>query len=77
MTIPGNFLAPENYYLRILAHSPHLQMYDMIENTVSFRIEDVGSLRSVFHDDRVGLVEPVLKWTDEANEPAGRKKMTF
>jgi lipopolysaccharide transport system ATP-binding protein len=70
VNIPGNLLAPENYYLRIVAHSPHLQTYDVIESTVSFRIEDVGSLRSVFHDDRVGLVEPVLKWTDE-HEPAG------
>ena len=61
---PGNFLAPENYYLRIVAHSPHVQLYDIIESTVSFRIEDVGSLRSIFHDERQGLVEPVLPWTD-------------
>ena len=72
VNVPGNFLAPENYYLRIIAHSPHLQLYDIIENTVSFRIEDVGSLRSVFHDDRVGLVEPVFTWSDT---PVTAKKL--
>ena len=62
--IPGNFLAPDTYYLRIVGHQPHMQFYDMAESTVSFRIEDVGSLRSIFHDDRVGIVEPVLEWSD-------------
>jgi lipopolysaccharide transport system ATP-binding protein len=64
VVIPGNLLAPDTYYLRITAHQPRFQFYDIMDSTVSFRIEDVGSLRSVFHDGRVGIVEPVLNWTD-------------
>jgi lipopolysaccharide transport system ATP-binding protein len=62
--IPGNFLAPDTYYLRIVAHEPYMEHHDLVESTVSFRIEDVGSLRSVFNDGRVGIVEPMLNWTD-------------
>ena len=64
VAVPGNLLAPDSYYLRITGHQPHMQTYDAVD-TVSFRIEDVGSLRSVFHDDRAGLIEPVLEWTDK------------
>jgi lipopolysaccharide transport system ATP-binding protein len=63
--LPANFLAPDNYFLRVLAHSPHVQLFDMVENMVSFCVEDVGSLRSIFRDERNGVVEPVLTWTDE------------
>jgi lipopolysaccharide transport system ATP-binding protein len=68
-SIPGNFLAPDNYSLRVVAHSPHVQLHDLVENLVSFRIEDVGSLRSIFRDERGSVVEPVLAWTDTI-EPA-------
>jgi lipopolysaccharide transport system ATP-binding protein len=61
--IPGNFLAPDTYYLRILTHQPHMEYHDMVESMVSFRVEDVGSLRSVFNDGRSGIVEPLLEWT--------------
>jgi hypothetical protein len=63
IAVPGNLLAPDNYYVRVAGHQPHMQSYDAVD-TVSFRIEDVGSLRSVFHDDRAGIIEPVLNWTD-------------
>jgi hypothetical protein len=64
-SIPGSLLAPDAYYLRIIAHEPHVQHFDTIESTVSFKIEDTGSLRSVFHDDRLGLIEPVLAWSNK------------
>ena len=62
--VPGNFLAPDTYYIRVTCHQPHFQTYDALD-TLSFRIEDTGSLRSVFFDDRAGIVEPVLEWTDK------------
>ena len=70
--VPGNFLSPDNYYLRIVAHSPRVQLYDLLDSTISFSVEDVGSLRSVLRDDRSGLVEPLLEWTSEhsAKKPA-------
>ena len=63
--IPGNFLAPDIYYLQISAHVPQVKLFDQIENTVSFCVEDTGSLRSLFHDERSGVVELTLPWTDE------------
>ncbi|HSY18935.1 MAG TPA: ABC transporter ATP-binding protein [Candidatus Acidoferrales bacterium] len=71
--VPGNFLAPDTYYLKIVAHEPYVELHDITESTVSFRIEDVGSLRSVFNDARVGMVEPVLEWTD-THEGSGEAK---
>ena len=64
ITVPGNFLAPDTYYLRVTCHQPHFQTYDALD-TLSFRIEDTGSLRSVFFDERAGIVEPILDWTDK------------
>ncbi|HEV2694568.1 MAG TPA: ABC transporter ATP-binding protein [Verrucomicrobiae bacterium] len=64
VTIPKNFLAPDTYFLKIVAHEPYMDYHCLVENMVSFHIEDVGSLRSVFNDGRAGIVEPLLKWTD-------------
>jgi len=63
--LPANFLAPDTYYLRIAAHVPHVELFDALENKISFSIEDTGSLRSLFRDERRGVVEPVLAWTDD------------
>jgi len=71
--IPGNFLAPDTYFLRIVAHEPYMELHDIVESTISFRIEDVGSLRSVFSDARVGIVEPLLAWTDTQAGDGGAK----
>ncbi|MDR3458987.1 MAG: ABC transporter ATP-binding protein [Verrucomicrobiae bacterium] len=71
--IPGNFLAPDTYYLRIVTHQPHMEHHDLMESLVSFHVEDVGSLRSVFNDARVGIVEPVLEWTATPVNNAGAK----
>ena len=65
MDIPGNLLAPDVYYLRILTHQPGVHLYDLVESTVSFNIDDAGSLRAVFHDSRPGIIEPTLPWSDQ------------
>ena len=63
VTVPGKFLAPGSYFLRVATHQPHVQAYDMAD-TLSFRMEDVGSPGFIFNDVRKGLVEPVLPWSD-------------
>ncbi len=65
VTIPGNFLAPDIYYLQIAAQVPQVKLFDIIENTLSFCVEDTGSLRTIFHDERAGVIQPVLAWADE------------
>jgi len=65
VNIPGNFLAPDTYFLRIASHAPHIQLFDLLEDKISFSIEDTGSLRSLFRDERRGVVQPLLNWTDE------------
>ena len=63
VTVPGKFLAPDSYFLRVATHQPHVQAYDMAD-TLSFRMEDVGSPGFIFNDVRKGIVEPVLPWSD-------------
>jgi len=65
VTIPGNFLVADTYYLRLAGHVPHVKLHDSIEGKISFLMEDTGSLRSLFRDERPGIVEPVFAWTDE------------
>ena len=65
INFPGNLLAPGEYYLNLVAHSPYMQHYDTVDSQLSFCIEEIGSLRSVFHDNRVGMIEPMIPWTDE------------
>jgi lipopolysaccharide transport system ATP-binding protein len=63
VTVPGKFLAPGSYFLRVATHQPHVQAYDMAD-TLSFRMEDAGSPGFIFNDVRKGLVEPILPWSD-------------
>ncbi len=65
--VPGKFLAPDTYFLRVATHQPHIQAYDHVD-TLSFRVEEAGSPRFVFNDVRGGMVEPVLAWSDR-HEP--------
>jgi lipopolysaccharide transport system ATP-binding protein len=61
--VPGALLAPGVYALQIAAHIPGVQLFDLIDNTISICIEDVGSLRSLLGDHRLGVIEPVFEWT--------------
>jgi lipopolysaccharide transport system ATP-binding protein len=65
--LPGHLLAPGNYTLQIAAHVPQMELFDLLDNTLSICVEDTGSLRSVFRDERLGAVEPVLAWEDEVS----------
>lgn len=58
--IPAHMLAPGNYSVFIAAHSPNRQMYDAVENAVSFEVSAAGSLAAM--DGRLGYFAPLLKW---------------
>jgi len=59
---PGALFAPGVYSLQIAAHIPGVQLFDLIDNTILICIEDVGSLRSLLGDHRLGVIEPVFEW---------------
>ena len=59
---PTGLLAPGRYVLKIAAHSPKLQLYDAIDDEMSFVIHDTGSLEQMLRDDRMGVVNPEVRW---------------
>lgn len=58
--IAPNFLSPGSYYINISAHLPHRNVYETVENTVSFKISSVGWLGA--YDGRLGIVSPLIPW---------------
>jgi lipopolysaccharide transport system ATP-binding protein len=61
--IPRHLLAKGTYSVLVAVHQPLVELFDVVENEVSVTIEDVGPQASTLRDDRVGLVNPILRWT--------------
>ncbi len=60
VVIPAHTLAPGFYYVMVAAHAPGQQVYDLVENAVTFEVTPVGSLTSL--DNRLGYFAPLLHW---------------
>jgi len=58
---PG-LLAPGRYSLKIAAHIPKVQLFDQIDDEISFVIHDTGSQASLLCDDRLGVIYPPVSW---------------
>jgi lipopolysaccharide transport system ATP-binding protein len=58
--IPGGMLAPGSYSVLVAAHLPQRQVYDVVEQGVTFEVTEEGSLASL--DGRLGVVTPLLYW---------------
>jgi lipopolysaccharide transport system ATP-binding protein len=64
VTIPGRFLTPGNYSVTLAAHIPHVEVLDLKEASVAFRIEETGSQFSRYANDRYGVVFCTCVWED-------------
>ncbi len=60
--MPARLLPPGLYSLTIAAMIPNQELFDVVENEVSFEINDVGSHVSQLRDGRLGVVAPILEW---------------
>ena len=59
-SIPGNFLAPGTYSLLLAAHLPHRNIYDRVEQAVTFEVTSFNTLTSL--DNRLGVVTLLIQW---------------
>jgi lipopolysaccharide transport system ATP-binding protein len=58
--LPGQFLPPGTYSVVASAHSPGRELYEVLNEIVSFEVEPPGSLTRL--DGRLGVVAPLLEW---------------
>jgi lipopolysaccharide transport system ATP-binding protein len=65
IVVPGNLLCPGQYTLTAAAHVPSVELFDIVENAVSFSVHatDVSALQ--LKDGRLGVVAPRLRWAHE------------
>jgi lipopolysaccharide transport system ATP-binding protein len=62
ISIPGGLLAPGNYTIGIAAHVPNQQILQVIESAMGFRIEETGSLLSMYHGSISGVIICRCNW---------------
>ncbi len=60
--VPGSFLAPDTYSLLLCIHRPNAEIIDLLENRVSFRVEESGSAMYRYSGARFGNIMTVLPW---------------
>ncbi len=58
--LPGQFLPPGTYSVLVSAHSPGKELFEVLEEIVTFEVESRGSLTRL--DGRLGVVAPLLDW---------------
>jgi lipopolysaccharide transport system ATP-binding protein len=60
--VPGPFLAPDTYSLTVAAHRPNVEMLDLHEHILSFRVEESGSKMWQYAGRRYGNVLVNFNW---------------
>jgi lipopolysaccharide transport system ATP-binding protein len=60
--IPGAFLGPGRYFLIACVAMPRVESFDEVVDEVSFDIIEDLNHATRFHDDRKGVVTPLLEW---------------
>jgi hypothetical protein len=63
LTIPGSFLALGNYSIIVCFCVPGFEVIDVVSDEIAFEIIDGVNHATKFHDDRRGVVTPLLDWT--------------
>ncbi len=64
--IPRGLLTPGTYTVFVAAHLPFREVYDSIEQAVTFAVSESGSLTA--RDGRLGVITPLLPWRTERLE---------
>ncbi len=69
--IPGNLLSPNRYLLSVNAGIVNVKNLALLENVLSFDIEDVGAVGSHLSSKRAGIIRPKLKWYRQEAKQSG------
>ena len=62
--VPGGLLAPGRYALLVASHVPGKVLYDSVSEGLTIEIEDVDMRAGLLRDGRLGVVRPVLRWSE-------------
>ena len=65
ISLPANFLPPGRYTLLLAAMKPNIELYDKVENQISFFIDDAGNHATILNDNRIGVVTPLIRWENQ------------
>lgn len=60
--LPKSTLVPNNYRVIIGYHVPNQEIISLLENSVSFKIEETGSLMQKYHGSNYGCVVLPCEW---------------
>jgi lipopolysaccharide transport system ATP-binding protein len=60
--IPCGLLPQGRFFLLIISHVPQDRVLDLIDKTLSFFVNDVGSHATILKDHRPGVVTPLFAW---------------
>jgi ABC-type polysaccharide/polyol phosphate transport system ATPase subunit len=60
--IPGSFLSIGRYYLVVSICMPRIEIIDVVTDEIVFNIETAINHATRFHDDRRGVVTPLIAW---------------
>jgi lipopolysaccharide transport system ATP-binding protein len=61
-TVPGHFLAPDTYFVTPILHRPNVEIVDIHERVLTFRVEESGSNMWQYAGSRYGCVLVSLDW---------------
>jgi lipopolysaccharide transport system ATP-binding protein len=61
--IPKKTLLAGNYYLKPVLHIPNISYLDRISDSISFSIEDTGSVHSLYKNTNLGTLNIDVEWS--------------
>jgi lipopolysaccharide transport system ATP-binding protein len=63
ISIPDMFLVPGSYMLTVAAHEPSVQMFDLYENAISFRVLETGTKLAKYNNiQSMGVILKDFDW---------------
>jgi lipopolysaccharide transport system ATP-binding protein len=62
--LPDQFLLNGNYYLKPILHIPNVRFLDNCDEYLTFRVEDTGSIHSMYNRSDLGIINIKTLWLD-------------
>jgi lipopolysaccharide transport system ATP-binding protein len=62
--LPDQFLLSGNYYLKPILHVPNVRFLDNCDEYLTFRVEDTGSIHSMYNRSDLGIININALWLE-------------